>query len=82
MLEAKNVVKTFDGFRALDGLDIHFASGSRTYMGDECIEDRIRTLEVSGSVSPISAIPQVREAMTAQQRAIGLSADEIGRAHV
>ena len=45
---------------ALDGLDIHFEDGSKTYMGQRCIESEIRTLEVSGSVSPIAAIPQVR----------------------
>ena len=45
---------------ALDGLDIHFEDGSKTYMGQRCIESEIRTLAVSGSVSPIAAIPQVR----------------------
>ncbi|MBQ4286157.1 MAG: (d)CMP kinase [Bacteroidales bacterium] len=45
---------------ALDGLDIHFEDGSKTYMGQRCIESEIRTLEVSGSVSPIAAIPEVR----------------------
>ena len=28
MIEAKNLVKTFDGFRALDGLSMHAEKGS------------------------------------------------------
>ncbi|MCF0235508.1 MAG: (d)CMP kinase [Bacteroidaceae bacterium] len=42
-----------------------------TYLGDECVEDAIRTIEVSNKVSLIAALPFVREAMTAQQQAMG-----------
>ena len=37
----------------------------------DTVEDEIRTLEVSQHVSPIAALPFVREAMTAAQQAMG-----------
>jgi cytidylate kinase len=39
-----------------------------TYMNDENVEQEIRTMEVSSHVSPIAALPFVREALVAQQR--------------
>lgn len=42
-----------------------------TYLNGECVEDAIRTLEVSQSVSPIAALPFVRQAMTLQQQRMG-----------
>ena len=45
---------------ALETLDIHFEQGSKTYMGCRQIEEEIRTLRVSSSVSPIAAVPEVR----------------------
>ena len=45
---------------ALEGLDLHFAPGTILHMGERNIEKEIRTMEVSGHVSPISAIPFVR----------------------
>jgi cytidylate kinase len=42
-----------------------------TYLNEERVEDEIRTLEVSQRVSPIAALPFVREAMTAAQQAMG-----------
>ena len=42
-----------------------------TYLNEERVEDEIRTLEVSQHVSPIAALPFVREAMTAAQQALG-----------
>lgn len=44
----------------LPKLDLDFRAGG-THIGDRCIEKEIRTLEVSGHVSPVSAIPFVRE---------------------
>lgn len=41
------------------------------YLGNECVESEIRTLEVSNHVSPVAALPFVREAMTRQQQAMG-----------
>ena len=43
-----------------------------TYLNGECVEGPIRSLEVSNHVSPIAALPFVREAMVAQQQAMGL----------
>ena len=42
-----------------------------TYLNGENVEKEIRSMEVSGQVSPVSAIPAVRYAMVAQQRAMG-----------
>ena len=49
---------------SLGGLELHFersAGKSLLYSGARCIEEQIRTLEVSAHVSPVSAIPFVRE---------------------
>lgn len=49
---------------ALTGLDLHFENdgkSSRLYNGGRCIEQEIRTLAISDKVSPISALPFVRE---------------------
>ncbi len=42
-----------------------------TYLNGECVEQLIRSLEVSSHVSPIAALPFVREAMVAQQQQMG-----------
>lgn len=42
-----------------------------TYLNDVCVEDRIRSMEVSARVSPIAALPFVRKAMVAQQQELG-----------
>ena len=42
-----------------------------TYLNDVNVESKIRTMEVSSKVSPISALDFVREAMVAQQQAMG-----------
>lgn len=54
-----------DGLKeALDkGLDIHFEhteDGCKTFLGERCIEKDIRTMAVSSQVSPVSAVPFVR----------------------
>ena len=50
-----------DGLRELlEDLDLHFEGGTKLYMGDRCVADEIRTMEVSAQVSPVSAIPWVR----------------------
>lgn len=43
----------------------------QTYLNGEYVEDAIRSLEVSNHVSPVAALPFVREAMTAQQQEMG-----------
>ena len=60
--------------RALLNLDLHFADkgeGSRTYMGERCIENDIRTLAVSNKVSPIATVPEVREYVDERLREAG-----------
>ena len=49
--------------KALETLEVNFRCDGQggTYIGDRCVEDKIRTLEVSSHVSPVSAIPFVRE---------------------
>ena len=42
-----------------------------TYLNGECVEQEIRSLEVSNHVSPVAALPFVREAMVAQQQQMG-----------
>lgn len=59
---------------ALKTLDVHFEDhgrGSRTYIGDRCVEQKIRSLKVSGKVSPVSAVPEVREYVNAKLREFG-----------
>lgn len=41
------------------------------YLNDELVEKEIRSLEVSNHVSPIAALPFVREALVALQRKMG-----------
>ncbi len=42
-----------------------------TYLNGERVEDEIRSLEVSSHVSPVAALPFVREALVAQQQQMG-----------
>ena len=42
-----------------------------TYLNGVRVEDKIRAMEVSSRVSPIAALPFVREAMVAQQQEMG-----------
>ena len=42
-----------------------------TYLNGERVEDEIRSLEVSNHVSPIAAVPFVRQALVAQQQQMG-----------
>ncbi|MBQ0144011.1 MAG: (d)CMP kinase [Bacteroidales bacterium] len=59
---------------SLGSLDLDFKvteDGNATFIGDRCIEKEIRTLEVSSHVSPISAIPFVREYVDAKLHAFG-----------
>lgn len=42
-----------------------------TYLNGENVEDRIRSMEVSSHVSPVAALPFVREALVKQQQEMG-----------
>ncbi|MBP5334187.1 MAG: (d)CMP kinase [Bacteroidales bacterium] len=55
----KDSVISPDLEKALEGLDLYFGQDG-TYIGDRCIEKLIRTMGVSAQVSPISAVPYVR----------------------
>ncbi|MBQ8097992.1 MAG: (d)CMP kinase [Bacteroidaceae bacterium] len=44
---------------------------AETYLNDENVERDIRTKEVSSHVSPIAALPYVREALVEEQRRLG-----------
>lgn len=48
---------------ALPEIAIHFEpspDGSHTYIGNDCVDSKIRTIEVSSLVSPVAEIPAVR----------------------
>lgn len=55
---------------ALRGLNLNFRTEG-TFIGERNIEKEIRTLEVSGHVSPISALPFVREYVDERLHAFG-----------
>lgn len=46
--------------REIKDLPLRFNSDNRTFIGDRCVEKEIRSMEVSAQVSPISALPYVR----------------------
>ena len=55
-------------------IDFHYneeKAASDTYLNGIYVEDEIRTLRISSEVSKVSAIRQVREFLTVQQRLIG-----------
>ena len=56
--------------KALENLDLHFGTGG-TYIGDRCIENEIRSLEVAGKVSPIATVAQVRNFVDKKLREFG-----------
>lgn len=53
-------------FRTIEGINT-------TYLNNEDVEKEIRTMKVSNSVSPVSAIPEVRKFLVAQQQQMGKS---------
>lgn len=76
LFNADGSVKAEDLQSRMSEVKVHFKLDSATnlpvtYLNEECVEDEIRTLEVSQHVSPIAALPFVREAMTAAQQAMG-----------
>jgi CMP/dCMP kinase len=59
----------------IEGISVEFKKGSdgfpETYLNGENVEKKIRTLEVSNSVSIVSAIPFVREVLVKLQQKAG-----------
>lgn len=60
MIDGKGAIDEKRLHESLGNLKISFG-GEGTYIGERCVEKEIRTLEVSNHVSPVSAIPFVRE---------------------
>lgn len=53
-------------------IDMHFENGKvQVILNDEDVSDEIRQMHVSDQVSEVSTIKRVREAMVAQQQALG-----------
>lgn len=64
MVLADGSIDTRSLVAALPDIDIHFEyapEGSRTFIGDRCVEKEIRTIGVSSHVSPVAVIPEVRD---------------------
>ena len=69
-------IKTEELEARMPDIRISFQLNSETgrpdaYLNGECVEQEIRSLEVSNHVSPIAALPFVRTAMVAQQQEMG-----------
>ena len=69
-------IKTDELEKQMDNIHITFQLNEETgrpdtYLNGECVEQEIRSLEVSNHVSPIAALGFVREAMVAQQQLMG-----------
>lgn len=76
LFNADSSVKADDLKEMLPQVNVSFklntATGlPETYLNGEMVERDIRGMEVSSHVSPIAAIPFVREALVAQQKAMG-----------
>lgn len=64
MVLADGSIDTQSLLAALPDIDVHFEyapEGSRTFLGDRCVEKEIRTIGVSSHVSPVAVIPEVRD---------------------
>jgi cytidylate kinase len=71
VLDAKALLKSLDQI----DLQFKFVAGlpdAAMFLNGENIEAPIRTLEVSQQVSPVAAIPEVREKLVALQQAMGV----------
>ncbi|SEQ62340.1 cytidylate kinase [Segatella baroniae B14] len=69
-------VKTSELEKEMPNIKISFQLNKETgrpdtYLNGVCVEQEIRSLEVSSHVSPIAAVPFVREALVAQQQNLG-----------
>ena len=76
LFEADGTVKLEELQQSMPDISVSFQLNEETgrpdaYLNGECVEREIRSLEVSNHVSPIAAVPFVREAMVAQQQQMG-----------
>lgn len=76
LFDAEGNVKVDELEKKMPEIHISFKFNEATgrpdcYLNGELVEKEIRSLEVSSQVSPIAAIPFVREALVAQQKKMG-----------
>lgn len=76
MINDDNVVDQEALRAAMSDIKVSFKFNAETgrpdaYLNDELVEQEIRSIEVSSHVSPVAAIPFVREAMVDMQREMG-----------
>lgn len=76
MFNADGSIMTEELKQRMGEINISFRLNSETgrpdtYLNGELVEKEIRTMEVSSHVSPIATLPFVREALVAQQQAMG-----------
>ena len=76
LFAADDSIKVDELERRLPDIHITFRLNAETgrpdtYLNGECVEQEIRSLEVSNHVSPVAALGFVREAMVAQQQLMG-----------
>lgn len=76
LFNADGTIKTDKLEADLDKISITFKLNTTTgrpdtYLNGELVEGDIRSMEVSGHVSPIAALPAVRRVLVAQQQAMG-----------
>lgn len=76
LFDAEGNVKVDELEKKMTEIHISFKFNEATgrpdcYLNGELVEKEIRSLEVSSHVSPIAAIPFVREALVAQQKKMG-----------
>lgn len=69
-------IKTLELSDEMKNIHISFKLNAQTgmpdcYLNDELVEKEIRSLEVSSHVSPVAALPFVREALVKQQQKMG-----------
>lgn len=76
LFNANGSINTCELEQKMGEINISFRLNSETgrpdtYLNGELVEKDIRTMEVSARVSPIAALPFVREALVARQQAMG-----------
>ena len=76
LFTADDEVKTDELQKSMNKIKVSFRINEETgrpdaCLNDECVENIIRSIEVSNHVSKIAAIPFVRKAMVDQQRRMG-----------
>lgn len=77
LFDSEGEVLTDELQKQMNNIKVSFCINKETgrpdaCLNDECVENIIRSIEVSNHVSKIAAIPFVREAMVDQQRRMGV----------